>query len=77
MIEQISSLGDDPGAILGNRRKPDLGLRSITLVGDDWTSELAAILTDIQAAFEAFAKKHPPNGKAAGVGPMPHAAERE
>jgi hypothetical protein len=63
--------------ILGNRRKPDVGLRSITLVGDDWTGELAPILADIQAAFDGFTKKHPPNGQAAQLGPMPHAAERE
>ena len=63
--------------ILGNRRKPDLGLRSVTLVADNWTGELAAILADIQAAFDGFTKKHPPNGKAAGVGHAPQAAERE
>jgi hypothetical protein len=63
--------------ILGNRRKPELGLRSVTLVTDDWTGELAAILADVQAAFDGVPKKHPPNGKAAPVGSIPLAAERE
>jgi hypothetical protein len=63
--------------ILGNRRKPELKLRSITLVGDDWTGELAAILADIQTSFDAFTKKPLPNGKVAPVGPMPQTTERE
>ena len=63
--------------ILGKRRKPDLGLRSVTLVGDDWTGELAAILADIQAAFDGGTKTHPPNGQAAPVEAMPYAGERE
>jgi hypothetical protein len=63
--------------ILGNRRKPDVGLRSITLVGDDWTGELAAILADIQSAFDGFTKKRLPNGQPASVGTMPQAAERK
>ena len=63
--------------ILGNRRKADVGSRSITLVGDEWTDELAAILEDIQAAFNGFTKKHPPNGQSGALGPVPHAAERE
>ncbi len=63
--------------ILGNRRKADLGLRSVTLVGDDWAGELAAILADIQAAFDAIAKKHPPNCQAAPLGLVPLPSERE
>jgi hypothetical protein len=63
--------------ILGTRRKPDLGLRSVTLVGDDWTAELATILVDVQTAFDAFAKKHLPNGQAALLGPMPHTTKHE
>jgi hypothetical protein len=63
--------------ILGARRKPDLGLRCVTLVSDDWTAELAAILEDVQAAFDAFVKKHLPNGQTAPLGPMPHTTERE
>jgi hypothetical protein len=63
--------------IVGNRRKPDLGLRSVTLVGDDWAGKLAAVLADIQAAFEGFTKKGPPNGQVAPLGPLPQASERE
>jgi hypothetical protein len=63
--------------ILGSRRKPDLGLRSVTLVGDDWMGESAAILAGIQAAFDGYTKKSPPNGQVAPLGPMPHATERE
>ena len=47
--------------ILGNRRKPDLPLRSLTLVGGEWVGELAAIAADIQTAFDGV-RKHPPFG---------------
>jgi hypothetical protein len=63
--------------ILGNRRKPALGQRSITLVGGDWTGELAALLADIQTAFDGFAKNPPADGNLSAPGPLPHAAERE
>jgi hypothetical protein len=63
--------------LLGNRRKPDRRVRSITLVADDWTGELAAILKDIQEAFDNFSKKHLPNGTATPLGPVPHVAERD
>lgn len=46
--------------ILGNRRKADLGLRSITLVSGAWTGLLAAILGAIRTDFEDFAESHPP-----------------
>jgi hypothetical protein len=63
--------------IVGNRRKADSGLRSVTLVGDDWTGELAAILMGIQAGFDGFANKFSLNEKTAPVGPMQHVVERE
>jgi hypothetical protein len=63
--------------ILGKRRKRDLGLRSITLVGGAWTGVLGTILADIQAAFDGCRKNGPPNGQVAPLSPMPHAVERE
>lgn len=62
--------------ILGNRRKPALGLRSVTLVGDEWTGELAAILVDVQRAFDGFPKKHVPSTPAAPMGTA-HVAEQK
>jgi hypothetical protein len=63
--------------ILGSRRKLDFGLRSVTLVGDDWTGETAAILADIQAAFDGLAKKGSPNGLSAPFGSALQGTEHE
>jgi hypothetical protein len=62
--------------ILGNRRKPDLGLRSITLVGGEWTGELAPILAEIRLAFEDWTK-YPTGNHLPTIGPVSRAAERE
>ena len=63
--------------ILGNRRKPELRLRSVTLVGDDWTGEMALILSDIQAAFDNTTTKHSANDHVFPAVVMPHVAERD